>query len=180
MSSFETQRRLTVVNACANVVDFTGGREALTARAPSPPHALGQPPGLQSSTGPWAPSSSAATARASRAAVLPQRSACAGCPCLPAAEAAAGTLHAEGFGSCTEEGEQQTQGGPYLERQTGTQGCFPGICEVLSSLSRKEPFPILFQWSGSVFMLMAVAAGIPELLWRDCSLHFHAGREEFY
>lgn len=40
MSSFETQRRLAVVNACANVVDFTGGWEALTARAPSPPHAL--------------------------------------------------------------------------------------------------------------------------------------------
>lgn len=65
MSSFETQRRLTVVNACANVVDFTGGREVLTARAPSPPHALVQPPGLLSRTGPWPPSSLAAAARAS-------------------------------------------------------------------------------------------------------------------
>ena len=37
MSSFETQRRLTVVNGCANVVDFTGGREALSPSAfPSP------------------------------------------------------------------------------------------------------------------------------------------------
>lgn len=67
MSSFETQRRLTAVNACANVVDFTGGREALTAQAPSPPHALVQWPGLLSSPWPWPQlsSSSAATARAS-------------------------------------------------------------------------------------------------------------------
>ena len=97
MSSFETQRRLTVVNGCANVVDFTGGREALTARVPSPPHAPVQPPGLLSSTGPWPPSPLATAARASRAAVLPQRSACPGCPCLPAAEAAAGDSACRGI-----------------------------------------------------------------------------------
>lgn len=67
MSSFETQHRLTVVNACANVADFAGGREALTAPAPSLPCASVQQPGLLSSTGLWLPSSSVAAARASRA-----------------------------------------------------------------------------------------------------------------
>lgn len=36
MSSFETQRRLTVVNACANAAAFTGGWEEPTAQIPSP------------------------------------------------------------------------------------------------------------------------------------------------
>lgn len=177
MSSFETQHRLTVVNACANVVDFTGGQEALTARALSLPHALVQPPGLLSSMGPWPPSSWVATARASRAAGLSQRSACARCPCLPAAEAAAGTLHAEGFWSCTEEEEQQTQGGPYVRDKLAPRDVFNAFVKCSRG---RILFPIPFQWSGSAFMLMAVAAGIPELLWRDCSLHFHAGKEEFY
>lgn len=104
MSSFETQRRLTVVNACANVVDFAGGREALTAPVPSLPRALVQPPGLLSSTGPWPPSSSVAAARASRAtAALPYP----GCPCLPAAEAAAGILHARDFGAALRKGSSK-------------------------------------------------------------------------
>lgn len=65
MSSFETLRRLTVVNACANVVDFTGGQEALAGQAPFSPHALVHLPELLSSAGPRLPSSLAAAARAS-------------------------------------------------------------------------------------------------------------------
>jgi len=151
MSSFETQRRLTVVNACANVVDFAGGREALTARAPSPPCALVQPPGLPSSVGPWPPGST------SRAA-----------PMVGTAVGAAGTLHV-----------QQTQSGPYLRDKLAPRDVFRALVKCSSVCRGKSLSPVPFQWSGSVCMLMAVAAGIPELLQRDCSLHFHAGKEEF-
>lgn len=179
MSSFETQRRLTVVNACTNVVDFTGGREALAARAPSPPHALVQPPGLLSDTGPWPPSSWLPQPGPAELPYCPRD--------LPARAARACQQRRQQQGLClrgdfgaAEEGEQQAQGGPYLRDRLTPRDVFKAFVKCSQVCRGKSLFPIPFQWSGSVFMLMAVAAGIPELLWRDCLLHFHAGKEEFY
>lgn len=138
MSSFETQRRLTVVNACANVIDFTGGQEALAARAPFPPHALVQLTELLSSAGPRLPSSLAAAARASQAA--PE-------PCMPGLP-----LPAHSTGSCRDCLQRDSRAAnprwTVSERQTDTQGCFQGIYKVFSSLSGKEPFsnPVSIAW----------------------------------
>lgn len=83
--------------------------------------------------------------------MLPQRSARPGCPCLPAAEAAAGTLHTEGYWSCTEEGEQQTEGGPCLRDKLAPRDVFKAFVKCSRVCRGKNLFPILFQWSGSVF-----------------------------
>lgn len=160
MSSFETWRRLTAVNACANVLDFTGGWEALTARAPAPRCALVQQPGPQSSTGPrprspWWPS----------------------CPC-PTTEL--GHHPQPGLGAALRKRGQQAQGGWHPRDKLAPRDVFKAFGKCSRGCRGKSAFPIPFQWPGSVFMLMAVAAGIPELLQRDCSLHFHAGKEEFY
>lgn len=160
MSSFETWHRLTAVNACANVLDFTGGWEALTARAPSSRRALVQQPGPQSSTGlwprsPWWPS----------------------CPC-PTTEQ--GHRLQTGLGAALRKRGQQAQGGWHLRGKLAPRDVFKAFGKCSRVCRGKSLFPIPSQWPGSVFMLMAVAAGISEPLQRDCSLHFHAGKEEFY
>lgn len=89
--------------------------------------------------------------------------ACLGSPRLPAAEAAAGPQHAERFWNCSKKGEQQARGGLYVRVKLALRD----VCKAFVKCSRvcrgRNLFPILFQWSDSVFM--AVAAGIPELLW---------------
>lgn len=148
-----------MVNACANAADFTGDWEEPTARIPSPLLALVQPSGLLSSTGPWPPWPC--------------------CPGWPATEAAAGTLRAGGFWSCAEEGEQETQGEPYLRDKLALRVVFKAFVKCSQVCRGKSLSPIAFQWSGPVFMLMAVAAGIPELLWGDCSCTSVLGRRSF-
>lgn len=71
------------------------------------------------------------------------------------------------------------QGGLYLRGKLAPRDVFKALVKCSQVCRGKSLSPIAFQLSGPVFMLMAVAAGIPELLWRDCSCTSMLGRRSF-
>lgn len=94
--------------------------------------------------------------------------------------AAEGLCTQRGSGAALRKRGQLSHSARQLRGKLAPRDIFEAFVKCSQVYRGKSLFPFPFQWPGSVFMLMAGAAGIPELLQRDCSLHFHAGKEEFY